>query len=68
VRSLQKKGGYMRRLLAHISDAAVRIKKRENQLRRATRDLRKRVAKYIEVYVGIFGTFISKCNRFAISM
>jgi hypothetical protein len=35
-------------------DAAARIKKRHDQLRRTTRDLRKRVAKCIEVESGIF--------------
>jgi hypothetical protein len=41
-------------LLARIFDAAARIKKREDQLRRTTRDLRTRVAKCIEVDAGIF--------------
>ena len=41
-------------LLARILDAAVCIKKRENQLRSKTRDLRKQVAKCIEVDSGIF--------------
>ena len=36
-------------LLARILDAAVSIKKREDQLRRKTRDLRTRVAKCTEV-------------------
>jgi len=42
-------------LLARISDAAAHIKKREDQLRRTTRDLRARVRQCIEVAVGIFG-------------
>jgi hypothetical protein len=41
-------------LLARILDAAARIKKREDQLRRTTRDLRTRVAKGSEVDGGIF--------------
>jgi hypothetical protein len=44
----------MRRLFACILDASVRIKKRENQLGRATHDICTRVAKYTEVYVGIW--------------
>jgi len=41
-------------LLARILDAAGRIKKREDQLRRTTRDIRKRVANFAEVDGGIF--------------
>ena len=42
-------------LLARILDAAGRIKKREDQLRRTTtRDLRTQVAKCTEVDCGIF--------------
>jgi hypothetical protein len=41
-------------LLPPILDATVRIKKREDQLRRTTRDLRTRVAKCIEADGGIF--------------
>jgi hypothetical protein len=52
-RSLQNKGGYTDELLARILDAAARINKREDQLRRATRDLRTRVAKCTEVDGGI---------------
>jgi hypothetical protein len=40
-------------LLARILDAAARIKKREDQLRRTTRDLRARVAKCTQVEGGI---------------
>jgi hypothetical protein len=40
-------------LFARITDAAARIKKREDQLRR-TRDVRTRVAKCTEVHCGIF--------------
>jgi hypothetical protein len=36
-------------------DAAARIKKREEQLRRTTRDLRTRVEKCTEVGGGIYG-------------
>ena len=50
-------------LLSHISDAAVRTKEGEDQLRRTTRDLRTRVVKFIEVDRGIFRTFIVKCNK-----
>jgi hypothetical protein len=41
-------------LLARILDAAARIKKREKQLRRTTRDLRTRVARCIDEVQGIF--------------
>jgi hypothetical protein len=53
-RSLQKKGGYTDKLLARILDAAARMKKREDQLRQTTRDLRTRDAKCTEVDGGIF--------------
>ena len=53
-RSVQNKAGYTDELLARILDAAACIKKREDQLRRTTRDLRTRVAKCIEVDGGIF--------------
>ena len=52
-RSLQKKGGHTDELLARILDAAACINKREDQLRRTTRDLSTRVAKCIEVDGGI---------------
>jgi hypothetical protein len=41
-------------LLASILDAAASIRKRGEQLRRRTRDLRTRVAKCVEVDGGIF--------------
>ena len=41
-------------LLARILDAAACIKKREDQVRRTTRDLRTLVAKFTEVDGGIF--------------
>jgi hypothetical protein len=41
-------------LIFRMLDAAVRIKKCEDQLRRATRDFRTRVAKCIEVDGWIF--------------
>jgi hypothetical protein len=41
-------------LLARILDAAARINKREEHLRRTIRDLRTRVAKCIEVDGGIY--------------
>jgi len=40
--------------LARISDAAAHIQKREDQLRRTTRDLHTRVRECTEVAVGIF--------------
>jgi len=43
------------KLLAGSSDVATRIKKREDQLRRTTRDLRTEHAKCIEIDGGIFG-------------
>jgi len=45
-------------LLACILDAAARIKKLEDQLRRKTRDLRTRFAKCTEVDGGIFEHFL----------
>ena len=45
-------------LLDRILDAAARIKKREEKLRRATRDLRTRVAKCTEGDDGIFEHFL----------
>jgi hypothetical protein len=41
-------------LLAYILDAAGRIKKHEDQLKRTTHDFHTRVSKCIEVYGGIF--------------
>jgi hypothetical protein len=41
-------------LLARILGAAARVKKREDQLSRTTRDLRTRVAKCTQVDGGIF--------------
>jgi hypothetical protein len=52
-RSFQKTDK-QKELLTHILDAAARIKKREDQLRRTTRYLRTRAAKCIEVDGGIF--------------
>jgi hypothetical protein len=53
-RSLQNKAGHTDELLARILYAAVRIKIREDQLRRTTRDLSTRVAKCTEVDGGNF--------------
>jgi hypothetical protein len=53
-----KSEGYKRKvdtrdeLLASTLDAAARIKKREDQLRRTTRDLRTRVASALRLTVG----------------
>jgi hypothetical protein len=52
--SVQKKDGYMGRLLDRIMDAIVRIKERQDELRRATRHVLTRVAKFIDVDGGIF--------------
>jgi chaperonin cofactor prefoldin len=41
-------------LLARLFDAAARLKKREDQLRRKIRKHRTRLAKFTEVYGGIF--------------
>jgi len=41
-------------LLTRIFDAAARIRKREDQLRKTARDLRTRVAKCTEVEDGLF--------------
>jgi hypothetical protein len=53
-RSLQNKGGHTDELLARILYAAAYVKKREDQLRRTTRDLSARVAKCTEVDGGVF--------------
>jgi hypothetical protein len=45
-------------LLSVILDAAACIKKREDQLRRTTRELRTRVAKCSEVDGGILGRLL----------
>jgi hypothetical protein len=44
-RSYKRKVDIRDELLARISDAAVRLKKNEDKLRRKTRHLRKRIAK-----------------------
>jgi hypothetical protein len=49
----KRKVGTRDELLDRILDAAARIKEREDQLRRTTRDLRTRVAKCTEVDGGI---------------
>jgi hypothetical protein len=58
-------------LLAPISDGAASTTNREDQLRRRTRDLRTRVAKYIEVDGGICEHLLRNvtnllflCNKF----
>jgi hypothetical protein len=60
-------------LLARVLDAAARINKREDQLRRKTRDLRTRVAKCTEVDGEIFKTLVwtvtnlsFMCDKFVI--
>jgi len=53
-RSLQRKVDTRDELVACIFDAAVRVKKRDDQLRRATRDFRTRDAKCLDFYSGIF--------------
>ena len=53
-------------LLASILDAAVCIKKREDKLRRTTRDLRTRFSKCTEVDVGDFRTFTVNCKKLVI--
>jgi hypothetical protein len=52
-RSLRKKGQQTRRIGRSILVAAASVKKREDQLRRTTRELRKPVAKCIEDDGGI---------------
>jgi len=54
-------------LVARILHAAACIKKREDQLRRTTRDLRERVAGCIAVRWDI-RKFIANCNRTVISV
>ena len=51
-RRLRKKVDTRYKLLAHILDAAARINKLEDQLRRTIRDLRTRVAKCTEFHGG----------------
>jgi len=55
------------KLLARSLDAATRIKKREDQLRRTTGDLCTGHAKCIEVDGGIFLIFTVNSNKFFIS-
>jgi hypothetical protein len=50
-------------LLADIFDVAIRMKKREDQPKRTTRDLRARVAKYVKVDGGIFRKCIVRCKK-----
>jgi hypothetical protein len=64
-----KSEGYKRKdtrneLLARIRGAAACVRKREDQLRRTTRNLGTRVAKCTEVDGGDFRTPIVHCNRF----
>ena len=51
-------------LLARILGAVGSVKKREDQLRRTTRDLRTRAAKCTEVDGGTLGTFTVNCDGF----
>ena len=51
---------------ACFMDAAGSIKKREDQLRRTTRDFSTQIAKCTEFDGGILGTFIVNCNIFVI--
>jgi hypothetical protein len=53
-RSLREKVDKRDEFLARIMNAAASLKKREDQPRRATRDLRTRVGKFMEVGNGIF--------------
>jgi len=50
----KRRGETQDELFARILDAATCIKKREDQLRRTTRDLRTQIAKSIEADGGIF--------------
>ena len=52
-------------LLVRILDAAARIKKREDQLRRTTRDLRTRVVKCTEVYGGMLEQLFFAVTKFS---
>jgi hypothetical protein len=53
-RSLRRKVDKREEMLARILTAAVCLKKSEDQLRRATRDLLTRIGKLMEVGIGIF--------------
>jgi len=64
IEGYKRKQDTLDELLARIRDAAACIRKREDQLRRTTRDFRTRVAKCTEVDGGIFRTSIVNCNRF----
>jgi len=72
-RSLYKKADTRDELLARILDAAFRVQKREQQLRRKSRDLGTRVSEFIEVDGGIFEYLLCNvtnisflCNTFVI--
>jgi len=72
-RSLQTKGGYTRRIARLHLDVAACIQRREDQLRRTTRDLRTRVAKCTVVDSGIWEHLLWTvtnpsflCNKFVI--
>jgi hypothetical protein len=52
-------------LLAVVLDAAARIKEREAQPRRTTRDIRTRVAKCTEVDGGVFGNVLRTVTDFS---
>ena len=63
------------KLLSRNMDAAASITKREDQLRRTTRDLRRRVAKCTEFDGGILELLLCTvtnmsfpCNKFAIEI
>jgi hypothetical protein len=62
----KRKMGTRDELLARIFYATAGIKKREDQLRRKTRDLHTRVAKCTEVDGWGFRTFILNCNKLVI--
>jgi len=55
-------------LLARILDVAASIKKREDQLRRTTRDLRARFAKCTEADGVVFRKCFVNCGKFVISV
>jgi hypothetical protein len=61
----QQKVGTPDEMLASIFDAAARIKKREDQFRRTTPDLRTRVAKRIAVDDGILEHILSTVTHFS---
>jgi hypothetical protein len=67
IKVYERKLDTQNKLLAHIPDADTCIQKCEDQLRKTTRDIRKRAAKSTEVDDGTFNTAVH-CNKSATSV